>query len=85
MFLAVADSTTGAAAALDELAASFAALGFPWEASLSRALARLKAGEVAEAASLLRDRPETSLLAQEISQAMPEQAVKLLLLCMPIT
>jgi tetratricopeptide (TPR) repeat protein len=84
-FLAVADPIPGAAAALDEIAAGFSSLGLPWEASLSRALARLKAGETAAAASLLRERPETSLLAQEILQATPEEAIKLLVPYLPIS
>ena len=83
-FLAVADPTPGAVAELDGLAASFSSLGLPWEASLARAMARLKAGDTAAAASLLREHPETSLLAQEISQATPEEAIKLLLPYLPI-
>ena len=83
-FLAVADPTPGAAADLDGLAASFSSFGLPWEAFLARAMARLKAGDTATAASLLRERPETSLLAQEILQATPEEAIKLLLPYLPI-
>jgi tetratricopeptide (TPR) repeat protein len=83
-FLASADPAPSAAAELEDIAQSFSSLGRPWEASLSRALARLKAGEPAAAAALLRERPETSLLAQEILQATPEEAIKLLLPYMPI-
>jgi tetratricopeptide (TPR) repeat protein len=83
-FLAVADPTSGAVADLDELAASFSSFGLPWEASLARAIARLKAGDTATASSLLRERPETSLLAQEISQATPEEAIRLILPYLPI-
>ena len=81
--LAIADPTPAAPAALDTLADRFSSLALPWETLLTRAAARLRANDVPAAATLLRERPETVILAQALAHATPEEGSRLLLPIFP--
>jgi hypothetical protein len=82
-FLAVAAPAPGAASELEALASSLSSLGLPREASLVRALSRLRAGDTTAAASLLRERPETATIADAVAPSAPEAAIRLLLPFIP--
>jgi hypothetical protein len=81
--LALADPSPTAATTLDALADRFSSVALPWESLLVRAAARLEAGDVPAAASMLRERPETAPLAQALAHATPEEGIRLLLPVIP--
>lgn len=76
---AIASPTPAIADDLDALADGFSSLGLPYETTLTRALARVKAADLAAASAILAERPETAPLASAVAGAAPGAAVKLIL------